>query len=100
MKLEKMKLEKDECQNFVSKMITIRWKIDIPEMKFMICGVFYLEIILRILLYYILYHKWYIARQINNCTGKKYNTMNKLPLIAVSDRKQKIVPKKSLAILF
>ena len=29
-----MKLEKDKCQNFVSKMITIKWKMDIPEMKF------------------------------------------------------------------
>ena len=48
--------------------------------------------------YYILNTKWHIASQINHCTTtrKKYYTTNKLPPIAVGDRK--IVPKKLLAI--
>ena len=33
----------------------------------------------------------------NNCTGKKYDTMNKLPSIAVRDRKWKIAPKKIIS---
>ena len=48
--------------------------------------------------YHVLNTKWRIVSQINHCTTtrKKYYTTNKLPPIAVSDRK--IVPKKLLAI--